>query len=167
MIVADFEIEWCSSPELADDLAAFFVANIDALYISHGEIQDGRALDENAWNPELQTILTEEFQAACSTGGLGVPGLAVAVASFAGERVGVALVEHVRHNRGAYLVLHDLMIHREYRGRGLGNRILGWIEQASRETGLSQIFLESGKRNDAAHHFFQARGYCATSLGKV
>ncbi len=34
------------------ELARFFVQNVDKSYISHGEVQDGRAQSLRAWQPK-------------------------------------------------------------------------------------------------------------------
>ena len=37
-------IAWCGDPGMADAITGFFVAHVDAAYISHQELQEGRAL---------------------------------------------------------------------------------------------------------------------------
>jgi putative acetyltransferase len=53
----------------------------------------------------------------------------------------------------------------DYRGQGLGGRILELIEARAREEGLTRLVLETGHLHDAAWHVYERGGF--TRCGPV
>ena len=54
------EVGWCTDPAMASDVARFFVAHADPAYISHAELQGGRALGPGRWSPDLEARIARE-----------------------------------------------------------------------------------------------------------
>jgi GNAT superfamily N-acetyltransferase len=163
---AEFDIRWCADPAAGAQLARFFVANADPAYISHGEIQDGRAIDGRHWSPALAEVMQADFDAAC----LAEPGpLRVAVVRASGSRecLALAMVEEVGNAYGRYAILHDFIVADSARGQGLGGRLLAWVEVELKASGIDRVFLESGIGNQSAHHFFEHKGYAVCSVNML
>ncbi len=158
------EIAWCADGGQAGVLARFMAGNIDPVYISHGELQDGRALDPQRWSPGLEGILAEEMSAFMSHPASEPPGGRVAVARIAGAVVAVLLVEVFRDGPVCYAVLHDLVVDRGLRGQGIGALCLAWAERQLGQEWAGRIFLESGTENHRAHAFFSRAGFRQCSL---
>lgn len=55
--------------------------------------------------------------------------------------------------------LADLAVAREYRGRGLGSRLLDRAVEVARENGVRSLFLEVRESNRAAAALYQSRGF--------
>ncbi|QCI67857.1 GNAT family N-acetyltransferase [Phreatobacter stygius] len=158
----DLAIAWCAEPALADAIAAFFVGHVDAAYISHQELQEGRAVAPGQWHAELDRIIRDEVQAI-----LAGPGQdrAIAIARAGGAMVGLALVSFrpVEKAPGRYAVVDDLIVSPAARGLGLGRHLVDWIAAEARARGATRLFLESGIHNDRAHAFFEKQGFARLS----
>jgi ribosomal-protein-alanine N-acetyltransferase len=55
--------------------------------------------------------------------------------------------------------LNLLCVDPRYRRRGLGKRMMEWLEETARVAGVEEIGLEVRKRNTGARLFYQALGY--------
>jgi ribosomal protein S18 acetylase RimI-like enzyme len=53
----------------------------------------------------------------------------------------------------------DVLVRSECRGGGVGNSLLETAVHWLRSRGITDIYLESGKNNSTAHHFFEKRGF--------
>jgi GNAT superfamily N-acetyltransferase len=58
-----------------------------------------------------------------------------------------------------YAVLEDLAVEPQARTQGLGTKILTEIEAEAKRRGCLWLFLESGRKNNAAHVFFERAGF--------
>jgi len=47
----------------------------------------------------------------------------------------------------------------DYRGQGIGGRIVAEIEQRARRAGLEQLVLETGDRHPAAYRVYERAGF--------
>ncbi len=149
-------VGWCGTASRAAELAAFFARNVGPDYISHAELQGGRALSPTEWRPDLVEILRTEIEirlaretiAVVEEGGL----LALAFVTLADE----AAVP--------FAVVEDLIVAPETRGRGIGKMMLDWIATEARARGIRRLFLESGINNEQAHAFFEREGFRPTSV---
>ncbi len=157
------EIGWCDDPAEIPALVAFFIANVDPDYISHGELADGRAAAPGHWSPRLADILAAEFAACEFTHEAPGVGKRLVCARDGGGIIGIALVE-VSDPGERVAVIHDLVVGRATRGRGVGQRILGWIEAAAMAADCTRVQIESGITNDGAHRFFERQGFETISV---
>ncbi len=153
-------IGWSRDVSRADDAVRFFIENVDASYISHGELQGGRAIDADAWSTSLPEKLKQEILAAMT----GAPSCSIGrsrrIALLEIDGVIGALAMVAFHQEAfAYAILDDLVVSRSHRGLGVGQSLLRWIENECRTRGIKRLFLESGAGNHRAHHFFEMQSY--------
>jgi ribosomal protein S18 acetylase RimI-like enzyme len=164
LTIQDSTFAWADKDADHSTLADFFVRNVDPQYISHSEMQFGRAIDEQTWNPELRAKLFDEFAESCH-GGLSpnqVDG--VVVGRLTNEVVLIAVVHVHFETPVPFAVLEDIVVKRECRGQGIATAYLRWIETQARELNIRRLFLESGLDNDSAHHFFEHAGFKQCSI---
>jgi GNAT superfamily N-acetyltransferase len=65
---------------------------------------------------------------------------------------------------GAYGRLMGLVVDESFRGRGIGKRLMEWIEGWLRDRGATRLTLTSGKQRIEAHGFYRTIGYEETGL---
>lgn len=152
-------ISVCRDRTAARALAHFFVRSVDTAYISHGEMQGGRAEGPTRWRHDLLAEVTTEFVRLASARGATAATAQLVEASRDGEPVGVAVVAFHRGRPRPYAVLEDLVVARDARGSGIGKALLSWIERAARSAGIRDMYLESGIHNEGAHRFFERSRY--------
>ena len=160
-------ISWLAEPAQAPVLAEFFAKNVSPSYISHGEIQLGRAVDAQTWSPHLTELLAKEIHDGSATKPAVDGQVRSLVAHFDGQLVGLALVSFHEGTPGSFALVEDLVVDAAHRGLGLGAAIMSRIEQEALSRGCSRLFLESGFRNDGAHAFFKKLGFDACSVVMV
>lgn len=158
------KIEWCQNNERVPALVSFFIENVDPSYISHGEIQTGRALDVNTWSPALPRILREEFDSYFEKGPVAGDECKVAVATAAGDISALLIVKIQTVGEEPLSVLSDFIVKRESRGQGIGRAVFSWLLWEMKKAGIGRIFLESGQNNERAHRFFKSQGFAPCSI---
>lgn len=164
MTIQDLTLAWADQDADHSALADFFVRNVDPQYISHSEMQYGRAIDKQTWNPELRARLVDEFAASCN-GGVSPDQIdGVVVGRLTNEVVLIAVVHVHFETPIPFAVLEDIVVKRECRGQGIATAYLRWIETQARELNIRRLFLESGLDNDSAHHFFEHAGFKQCSI---
>lgn len=157
-------IDWTTGGTGVSGLVEFMARNIDDVYISHGELQDGRATDHHHWSPRLRDVLAEELD-SCVRGAPSPDAVGrLAVGRLSGVVVSVMMVEIHREASTPYAVLQDLVVERAHRGAGVGRCNLRWLERRLTEEGIGRLFLESGSKNRAAHRFFARNGFSRCSI---
>lgn len=159
-------IDLVGDRQLAQKAAEFFSAQVEAVYISHGELMEDRALDTRTWAPDLTDIFaTDALTAAANAAEPLADGLHLAAAFVDAALVGIMLYEFVSSRRSRYAQLHDIVVAAPLRGNGIGQAMVVWLEaEAARAGNIGKFFLESGLRNHAAHRFFERFGYATCSL---
>lgn len=165
MVMLNPAIRWALPADDPSLLVNFFLLNVSEEYISHGEIQDGRADDPKTWSKNINSILIAEFSEACSVGSATnatASKIALAVQST-GETAAFALLQIRRDAQSPYAILHDILVHRGLRGHGIGTQLLEWIQVQLHALGVQFIFLESGASNERAHEFFEKNGFSPIS----
>jgi len=81
---------------------------------------------------------------------------------FSGELIGFATIKINKKTKSAILL--DIMIKRNYQCKGIGKEALKKIEEYLRKNDMEIVILESGIKNEKAHHFFENNGYTEISL---
>jgi N-acetylglutamate synthase-like GNAT family acetyltransferase len=154
---------WCTSPQLAADITSLFVANMHTDYISHTELQGGRALSRRVWRPDLADIMQQEIHHTLSA---GLAHERVAIGQSNGNIVCAALLsidtQHIAHS--PYATMEDVVLSPQVRGQGLGQHFITWMETELTLLGIKRLFLESGINNHHAHHFFEHQGFSPLSV---
>jgi len=150
-------VSWCRAPSRAAELAAFFARNVGPDYISHAELQGGRALSPTEWRPNLVEVLRAEVDARLAGG-------TIAMAEAEGMLLALAFVTFADSAPVPYAVVEDLIVAPETRGRGVGQTMLDWLAAEARCRGIRRLFLESGVDNERAHGFFERQGFRRTSV---
>jgi ribosomal protein S18 acetylase RimI-like enzyme len=163
----NLKMEWSTDHSKADiyvDLL-FECLSSDFSYISHSEIQEGRALSQIDWNPDLKRILyrsiVNHLSQVDDDGGQGE----IAIVLKESEVVGLLQVSYGKSPNGTYAVLEDLVVRAGFRDQGIGDAFLQWLKTDLRKKNVVHIFLESGNQNNRAHKFFERLGY--KTLSKV
>ncbi len=157
---ADLQFHWADRPADASKYAAFFVANVEPSYISHGEIIDGRAIDGQTWSPRIKAIMAADFRKGLKN--QKSDGSHLAVCALDGRLASIALIDVM--GGVSLAILQDIVVSSEFRGHGVGGRFVEWIEkELSARFGIRRIMIESGVDNHGAHHFFQRRGFAISS----
>ena len=158
---------WCDDHGIADAVAALFVAHADPSYISHSELQIGRAVDPGTWAADVGERVRGLAVRSARTGDAPAGGIRLATLSSEGRLDGFAFVAFVRGPAAPYAVLEDLLVAPDVRGRGEGARFVDWIGRECRARGMRRLYLESGTGNHHAHAFFERRGFRQTSVVMV
>lgn len=155
-------IRWAKGAAEIMELGAFFARNAVELpeYISHGEIQCELSRDGLSWDAKAAKLITAYFR---ELGQNRVPVLVAGAWSEGGGPVAVAVVEIVERETLKYAILADLLVEAESRLKGIGGRMMRFIEKEMRSQGVDWLFLESGVRNESAHRFFENLQYRQTS----
>jgi ribosomal protein S18 acetylase RimI-like enzyme len=76
---------------------------------------------------------------------------------FSGELIDFATIKINKKSKSAILL--DIMIKRDYQNKGIDRDALHKIEEYLRKKDMQTIILESGTKNEKAHHFFEKNGY--------
>jgi GNAT superfamily N-acetyltransferase len=158
-------MHWADEPALAGQIADFFCEHSDPAYISHSELQSGRALAAGEWNPDLHRIMLAQAGDVLAESMHDGKTDEIACAWRGAELVGIALVsfDGVDPDR-RFAVLDDLIVSSAVRGVGLGRQFVEWIADRVREVGIPRLYLESGIQNADGHRFFERAGFQQISI---
>jgi len=167
MPISDSEqinISRCMDEKQVNELARFFIENVEISYISHSEVQIGRAISEKQWNPDLLTLLQEEFTSIIRSKGRGRNAYILLVSRISSRVVGLCIFHCNKTYARSFAVIEDLVIDRDFRGKGVGSKMVAWVENEALKMNISNIYIESGKNNHTAHSFFKKKGFRNVSL---
>jgi GNAT superfamily N-acetyltransferase len=155
-------VGWCNDRDEIDRLAEFFARNVTQAYISHSELQFGRAEAPDKWIDNLVAKFKTEIaeRVPCAPGAT----FRVASAYSGDELIGIAYVTFNTKVPIPFIVLEDIVVDRAKRGSGFGQEILDWVFAQGRREAIKRAFLESGKDNHDAHHFFERNGFHQVSI---
>jgi GNAT superfamily N-acetyltransferase len=153
---------WCGDPGEVRRLADFFVRNVTHSYISHSELQFGRARSISQWASHLSEILCAELIERIPV----EPGATkrAAYALVQGNLAAIALVTFNSEAPIPFIIVEDIVVESSMRGCGIGQNLLDWIFSHAKHEGISRAFLESGEANDQAHRFFAQNGFKKVSI---
>src|SRR6187551_3470571 len=114
------------------------------------------------------TPRTREGYAGFLASQLEEPDAAVFVAEVNGDVIGYAYAAVESYDymslRGPAGVLHDIIVDAEWRGRGVGRRLLEAALAYAASRGLEQIVLSTAERNDGAQRLFASMGFRPTMI---
>jgi GNAT superfamily N-acetyltransferase len=65
---------------------------------------------------------------------------------------------------GRVLLLEDVIVRREYRGSGLGRRLVEHVMDWAREQGMTRVTLLADRDNQAALDFYRKLGFSASHM---
>ena len=156
------KVAWCDQTNSVDELATFFAEQVTPSYISHSELQLGRAQTPHEWAPNLKAIFSNEIAER-----LAKPQdthKRIAAAHDGDALVGLAYVTFELDAPTPFFVLEDIVISASRRGSGIGQVMMDWIFTTAKQQGAKRAFLESGKHNHDAHHFFERNGLRQVSI---
>ncbi len=60
---------------------------------------------------------------------------------------------------GRYVDIDNVVVDPSWRGRGIGQALLDWVEGYARREGCEKAVLDAYATNDRAHAFYMRRGY--------
>jgi len=149
--------KWIHDLSETEKLTTLFISNSKEDYISHGEIQEGRAYNENTWSNDILTILTSEFNDALKNELFHHSNIVAAYLS--NNLVGFALVEYKNSPNGSYAVLSDIIVDKNYRNNNIGEKLIKWVLIQLNNNNIKSLFAESNINNHVAHQFLIKLGF--------
>ncbi len=156
---------WCQDSALEKDIVALFTENVDSRYISHSELQYGRADTTNTWSATLADTIREDVANALNPSA-GTAHLKLAIATVDELLAAIAFVsiDTLHTSLSPFATLDDMVVSPSSRGYGLGKQMLDWLSSELHLQGIKRLFLESGIENHHAHRFFHKQGFNDTSI---
>ncbi len=96
------------------------------------------------------------------------PTTLILLAEQEGEPVGIAtcFVGFSTFAAKPLMNIHDLAVSKQFRGQGIGRRLLGAVEKLARDRGYCAVTLEVEERNELAHRTYLASGYVQSHHGE-
>ncbi|PQA72447.1 hypothetical protein C3731_16215 [Brucella oryzae] len=155
---------WYDGSPDPDEIAAFFARNAGSTYISHTDIQWGRALDAQRWSPDLHRKIADLAIEAKGRGNERSPGIRLVTARTGPALAGIAFLTARPDADRPYAILEDLLVGSDHRGRGIGSSMLQWVRDQCRLAGIEKMFLESNLGNERAHALFHRLGFTPLSV---
>ena len=149
--------KWIHDLSETEKLTKLFISNSKEDYISHGEIQEGRAYNENTWSNGILTILTSEFNDALKNELFYHSNIVAAYLS--NNLVGFALVEYKNSPNDSYAVLSDIIVDKNYRNNNIGEKLIKWVLIQLNNNNIKSLFAESNINNHVAHQFLIKLGF--------
>ena len=64
-----------------------------------------------------------------------------------------------RFRCGRYLDVDNVIVDLQYRGTGIGQQLMDWVERYAHREGCENMVLDAYVTNDLAHKFYQRNGY--------
>lgn len=154
----EYTIQWLTDKTRIKELINFFITHKTDSYISHGEIISGRAIDSHHWNPDLEAILTAQFNSDFNSSGTSQLKILIAE-NKAGNIIGMLIFNVIYSGFKNYAILEDMLLDESVRGLSIGSKLLKKAIEESKNWGISFMMLESGIDNKGAHHFFEKYGF--------
>jgi ribosomal protein S18 acetylase RimI-like enzyme len=131
---------------------------------THEDIAEVVALAHEIWTEHFPAIIGQEqvdymldrFQSNDSIGRqIQADGYEYYLVGDAGDRAGYFAI----HEDADSVQLSKLYLRRAARGRGMGARIIRWVEAESRARGASRIWLTVNKDNAGSIAFYRRMGF--------
>jgi GNAT superfamily N-acetyltransferase len=138
-----------------DAVTSVYAEVLDPSYISFSELGEGKAKDSSTLSPHAPSIFREQLAHLLHSSQHGF-----FVATVNNELVGFALASLHKAEAGHMECwLDDLGIRRNWRGQGIAKTLVSQVFNWGAEERVSYYLLESGVRNESAHHLFETLGF--------
>lgn len=155
--------KWVNDLSETEKLTTLFFNNSGKNYISHSEIQEGRAYNEHTWSNNIQDILTSEFEEAIKNKLYYSSNIAASY--YNNCLVAFALIEYKSSLNGSFAILSDIIVEKDFRNNKIGENLLKWIITQLSNNDIKSIYAESNIQNNLAHKFLVENGF--NSISKV
>lgn len=138
-----------------DDVTRLYVEVFNPSYISFSEISEGKADASGMPSNQASSIFRKQLASHLSNSPCGL-----FVAIFDGNVVGFA-ISSLRCAEAGHIEcwLDDLGVSHNYRGQGIGEKLVKQVQDWGHQEEAKYYFLESGVRNEGAHHLFERLGF--------
>jgi ribosomal protein S18 acetylase RimI-like enzyme len=148
-------------PITADELPGY-IARLEEEYAA--ELHESTAVTLEAAREESRESMVRSFP-----GGLIAPGEQIWFAEdAAGNRVGVLWLAHrAAGTPKEFAFICDIEVYEEYRGRGLGRRLLALAEEQTSALGVNSLRLNVFGQNEVARNLYRTQGFTETRVTMV
>ena len=138
------KIDFLIDKSKVDLLVDLFIKKANVDYITHIEIEEGRAISTTQWSDNLKDVLKKELLESCTD-------LRLITISDDEEINGYALL---RFNEDS-IIIEDIIVNK----KGLGKELILWIENYSKMVGFKRLIGDVGCRNEVAKSFMSKLGF--------
>ena len=166
--MAEYEIKYASVEDEAL-LCDIFIEHITRHneYISHGEIQMGVGVGQIA-DGTLRAVPSPDarknWMKYIHGNIMDEEGAVVYKAVLpSGNIAGFCVAEIAEDGADPFGMVCDVLVKEECRQAGMGTELLNHAVNWLKSKGISDIYLESGLQNHAAHEYFKRRGFVKVS----
>jgi ribosomal protein S18 acetylase RimI-like enzyme len=135
-------------------------------YISHGEIQMGvgkGSMIDGTFVTDVSPMARHYWIQYITGNILDEESVVYKAVTSEGTIIGFCVCTIMRDGASPFGMLCDLLVDETFRGGGVGTELLtkgrSWFESK----GVSEIYLESGLNNHAAHEYFMRHGFVKVS----
>lgn len=148
-----------------DKLTSYFIDNLrrHPEYISHGEIQMGVGVATSDMSGAFKGQASPDAEMMWRkyiTDKISSDDAVVYVAEADDRRwLGFTVVDIEEDGAAPFGMICDLLVFPENRTAGVGSALLKQGMAWLRDRGIKDVYLESGKDNHDAHHYFERRGF--------
>ncbi len=157
MDLGELSIKWIQDLSETEKLTTLFINNSKENYISHSEIQEGRAINKEEWSEDIRAILTSEFNEAIKNDLFNQSNI---VAAYTNQLlIGFALIEYKNAPEASYAILSDIVVDTDYRKNNIGENIIDWVLPQLKSNKIKSLFAESNIHNHPAHQFLSKMGF--------
>jgi len=90
------------------------------------------------------------------------PDYTVYVAMLSGSVIGtfeLLIMDNLAHMGSPSGVLEDVVVHRDWQGKGVGKQMVQFAMDRCRERGCYKLALSSNLRRETAHRFYEGLGF--------
>jgi len=108
---------------------------------------------------------SEELQRHTFDAMLCHPGLTILLAVVDGAPVStctLAVIPNLTRGCNSYALIENVVTHRDWRGRGIGRRLMRTAVDTAFAEGCFKVMLMSGATNNVAHRFYDELGFSRT-----
>ncbi|MES0808764.1 GNAT family N-acetyltransferase [Roseibium sp. SCPC15] len=113
-------------------------------------------------------VASEDLQRTTFAQMLAHPGLTVLVASLESQLLAtltLIVIPNLTRGCAPYALIENVVTRIEYRGLGIGRRLMETAQQSAWQSGCYKIMLMSGAQNQKAHAFYERAGFQKSKTG--